>query len=374
MHRQLFKPGTGTLRTPSATQFSRSYSKTPLPIRISPEISQALNDNVPVVLLESTIITHGFPFPANLEMARAVEAKIRENGCVPATCAFIKGVPYVGLDDSQIEYLAELKSANKVSRRDIGATMAQQLNGGTTIAGTMILSHIAGIDVFATGGLGGVHRDGHITMDVSADLTELSRTPVTVVCAGPKLILDIPRTMEYLETQGVFVATYNDDGREGVEVPGFFCRSSGVKSPYSFVSWLQIASMVYNQNTVMGLSSGNIVCVPPPKDTSLSSDFIDEIITAANEEAKRLKISGKELTPFLLKKIGIETKGKSVECNKNFVINNAEAACKIAKNLCDLKGRRSKKDEIESEKVRSFVETLYISELFAFDPMDLFGD
>lgn len=292
---------------------------------------------MPVVSLESTIITHGFPYPENLVMARAVEQKIRDNGCVPATCAFIKGVPHVGLSGRQIEELAELKSANKVSRRDIGATMAQKLNGGTTIAGTMILSHLAGIDVFATGGLGGVHRDGHITMDVSADLTELSRTPVTVVCAGPKLILDIPRTMEFLETQGVFVGTYNDDGRARVEVPGFFCRSSGVKSPYSFGSWKEIASIVHNQNRVMGLSSGNLVCVPPPVETSLPSDFIDEIIDAANAEAAKSGVSGKELTPFLLKKIAAATHGRSVECNKHFVINNAEAACKIARELKELK-------------------------------------
>ncbi|OBA21486.1 hypothetical protein METBIDRAFT_78432 [Metschnikowia bicuspidata var. bicuspidata NRRL YB-4993] len=316
------------------TRFLSTHSRT---LRISPEVTQALQENVPVVALESTIITHGFPYPANLEMARAVERKIRDHGCVPATCAFLKGVPHVGLSDRQIENLAELKTANKVSRRDIGATMAQRLDGGTTIAGTMILSHMAGIDVFATGGLGGVHRDGHITMDVSADLTELSRTPVTVVCAGPKLILDIGRTMEFLETQGVFVGTYNDDGRARVEIPGFFCRSSGVKSPYSFSSWREMASIVHNQNRVMGLSSGSLVCVPPPSETALSSDLIDGIINNASMEALAQGVLGKELTPFLLAKIAAATGGQSVECNKQFVINNAEAACAIAKELGDLK-------------------------------------
>lgn len=302
-------------------------------MKIAPEVAQALSDGTPVVALESTIITHGFPYPANLDMARDVEQTIRDNGCVPATCAFIGGRPFVGLQDSQLQYLAEAKGVNKVSRRDIGVTMAQSLNGGTTIAGTMILAHMAGIQVFATGGLGGVHRDGHITMDVSADLTELARTPTTVVCAGPKSILDIPRTLEYLETQGVFVGTYNDDGRANVEVPGFFCRDSGVLSPYSFSSWDEIAAIVYNHNSVMGLTSGTLVCVPPPEDMALQSDYIDEIIEYANEEAFSRGISGKALTPFLLQRIAAETNGLSVECNKNFVLNNALAGTKIAKAL-----------------------------------------
>lgn len=310
------------------------------PITISPEVTQALNDRVPVVSLESTIITHGFPYPANIEMARAVEQKIRDNGCVPATCAFIRGEPIVGLSDTQLQYLSEQQNVNKVSRRDIGVTMAQKLNGGTTIAGTMILSHLSGIKVFATGGLGGVHRDGHITMDVSADLTELSRTPVTVVCAGPKLILDIPRTMEYLETQGVLVSTYNDDGRAHVEVPGFFCRESGVKSPYSFSSWNEIAHVVHYLNNLMGIYSGNLICIPPLVDTALLSEFINEIIDSANFEAAERGVSGKELTPFLLQKIAKDTKGKSVKCNKEFVMQNAEAASKIATELINLEHGR----------------------------------
>lgn len=305
-------------------------------ITISPEISQALNDKVPVVALESTIITHGFPYPQNIDMARKVEATIRENGSVPATCGFIQGKPYVGFSDRQLEYLAEQPNVNKVSRRDIGVTMAQKLNGGTTIAGTMILAHMAGIQTFATGGLGGVHRDGHITMDVSADLTELSRTPVTVVCAGPKLILDIGRTMEFLETQGVFVGTYNDNGRNRVEIPGFFCRESGVVSPYSFGSWKEIASIVYHQNNVMGMTSGNLVCVPPPEEISMSSEFICNIIDEAIAEADQKGVRGKELTPFLLQKIARDTNGESVECNKKFVMNNAKAALKIARELLAL--------------------------------------
>lgn len=311
----------------------RFLSSRRLPITVLPEITLALNDKVPVVALESTIITHGFPHPENISMARKVEATIRDSGAVPATCAFIQGQPYVGLEDSQLEFLAEQKSVNKVSRRDVGATMAQRLNGGTTIAGTMILAHMAGIQVFATGGLGGVHRDGHITMDVSADLTELARTPVTVVCAGPKLILDIPRTMEFLETQGVFVGTYNDDGRTEVEVPGFFCRGSGVKSPYSFSSWAEIARIVHHQNNVMGLLSSNLVCVPPPAEHAMPSEYISGIIENAIAEANSVGIQGKELTPFLLQKIARDTQGRSVECNMRFVMNNARAGAEIAKEL-----------------------------------------
>lgn len=301
---------------------------------ISPEVKQALADKTPLVALESTIITHGFSYPQNLEMAMLVEQKIRSNGCVPATCAFIKGIPYVGLNNEQIEYLATQSGVNKVSRRDIGPTMALGLDGGTTIAGTMILAHKAGIQVFATGGLGGVHRDGHITMDVSADLTELGRTPVAVVCSGPKLILDVPRTIEFLETQGVFVGTYSIEGKG--KIPGFFCRDSGVLSPYSFSDWRQMASIIHNHNTVMGLSSGTLVCVPPPEDSALPSEFIDEIIENANEEAFAKGISGKELTPFLLQKIAKDTQGLSVGCNRELVVNNADASCKIAQELIHL--------------------------------------
>lgn len=316
---------------------TRQYSrKASLQLSISEEVQQALNDrHKPVVSLESTIITHGLPHPDNLSMATEVEKLIRDNGAIPATCAFIDGKPHVGLSTQQLEYLAEQASnhrINKVSRRDIGYTMANKLNGGTTIALTMILSHMAGIKVFATGGLGGVHKDGHITMDVSADLNELGRTPVSVICAGPKSILDIGLTMEYLETQGVFVGTYNDNNRDIVEIPGFYCRESGVQSPYSFTSLTQAASIIYNHNN-MSLNSGNVFCIPPPKDTALESEFINDIIADAIREAKTNGIRGKELTPFLLGKIANDTGGKSVKCNIDFVFNNAKYATEIAKEL-----------------------------------------
>lgn len=307
---------------------------------VSAEVQQAIAEKRPVVSLESTIITHGLPFPQNVSMARDVEATIRAHGAVPATCAFIDGVPHVGLSENQITRLAESPNVNKVSRRDIGVTIANKLNGGTTIALTMILSHKAGIKVFATGGLGGVHKHGEVTMDVSADLTELGRTPVAVVCAGPKAILDIPRTLEYLETQGVFVGTYNDDGRPNIEVPGFYCRGLGVRLPYSF-SLFEEPARIINSSAAMGLTSGSLLCVPPPREHALDSDFIHGVIEKAQLEADKQGVKGKELTPFLLAHIARETQGKSVECNIQFVLNNARAAAKIAKALVAFEGPES---------------------------------
>lgn len=315
---------------------------TTLSVVVSEEIQQTLSDKSrPVVSLESTILTHGLPYPENVEMAVQVEEVVRRNGCVPATCAFIEGIPYVGLSASQTERLAEQAdkgTVNKVSRRDIGYTMANRMSGGTTIALTMILSHMAGIKVFGTGGLGGVHPDGQYTMDISADLTELGRTPVAVVCAGPKSILDIGRTMEYLETQGVYVGTYNDSklNPNRVEVPGFFCRESGVLSPYSFSDFTEAASIIDNSVNKMGLQSGSLFCIPPPKDIALLSDFISAIIDQATRDAAARGITGKNLTPFLLNEIAIHTKGRSVECNIEFVKNNVYCATEIAKELLKL--------------------------------------
>ncbi|KAK6459801.1 uncharacterized protein RJT20DRAFT_23252 [Scheffersomyces xylosifermentans] len=330
--------------------FSVSRLRKNLSVLVSEEIKSALqNGSKPVVSLESTIITHGLPYPENLQMAQKVETVVRDNGAIPATCAFVDGKPYVGLTNDQLVRLAETAASgkvNKVSRRDIGYTMANRLNGGTTIASTMILSKLAGIKVFATGGLGGVHKDGQNTFDVSADLTELGRTPVSVVCSGPKSILDIGLTLEYLETQGVFVGTYNDDGRTKVQVPGFYCRESGHVSPYSFSSFEEAASIIHNQNNIMSLSSGNLLCIPPPKESALSSSFINEIIDRANEEALQQGIKGKELTPFLLSKIAKDTNGKSVECNVKFVLNNAKAASEIATALLHLENGTKVKDTI----------------------------
>ncbi|CUM66798.1 uncharacterized protein PRCAT00004480001 [Priceomyces carsonii] len=304
-------------------------------LKISEEVKQALSEKRPVVSLESTIYTHGFPYPENYSLAKEVEKVVKNSGAVPATCGFIKGKPVVGLDTQELAYLTEQRSANKVSRRDIGYTISKEVNGGTTIALTMILSNLAGINVFATGGLGGVHRDGQFTMDISADLTELGRTPVAVVCSGPKSILDIERTMEYLETQGVFVGTYNDDNRAEVQVPGFYTRESGVLSPYAFSSFREAASIILNSKSMM-LNSGHLFCIPPPKDIALESNYIDLIIEAANISAKEKAITGKRLTPYLLKQIAEATNGRSVTCNYDFVLNNAKCGSEIAKELCKL--------------------------------------
>lgn len=295
-------------------------------VKISEEVQQALNDKKPVVSLESTIITHGLPFPQNLEMAQKVEQTIRDNGCVPATTAFIEGVPTVGLSAKDLDLLTQVKNVNKVSRRDVGYTIANKLHGGTTISGTMILSKLAGIKVFATGGLGGVHRDGENTMDVSADLEELSRTNVAVVCAGPKAILDIERTMEYLETKGVFVGTY---GPKGTNVPGFYTTDSGVKSPYNFQDFTQAARTILETDK-MGLGNGYLFCIPPPAEVALSSDFITSVVDEAVALAAKNGVKGKEITPFILSRVAEASKGVSVKCNVEFVFNNARAASELA--------------------------------------------
>ncbi|KAH3674656.1 hypothetical protein WICMUC_003202 [Wickerhamomyces mucosus] len=265
-------------------------------------------------------------------MALSVEKEIRNFGIVPATTAFINGTPKVGLEVDEIKVLASSQNKNKVSRRDIPYTMANGLHGGTTISGTMILSHKAGIKVFATGGLGGVHRGGENTMDISADLEELSRTPVAVVCAGPKSILDIRRTNEYLETKGVFVGTFGD---KGTNIPGFYTADSGVKSPYNFSSFESAAKIIHQGNSFQ-LGSGYLFCIPPPENVALESSLINSVIEQANLDAKERGISGKELTPFLLKRINESTNGQSVNSNIQFVLNNARAASQIAIELSKL--------------------------------------
>lgn len=319
--------------------FSRRFG-TGFPVTISEEVRQALNDKVPVVSLESTIVTHGLPYPANLEMARDVEAVIRENGCVPATVLFIDGVPSVGLNDSTLEKLSTAKNVHKTSRRDIPYVMSERLMGGTTISSTMILSKLAGIKVFATGGLGGVHKHGESTMDVSADLDELSKTDVAVVCSGPKLILDIERTLEYLETKGVPVTTFNPKSKSEVYIPGFYCEESTVLSPFSFTSFDQPANMIH-KGLQMGLGNGYLICIPPPDHLALDKEFIYKVIDEAQFEAEKLGIKGKNVTPFLLGKIDAETNGKSVKSNVGFVLNNARSASQIAKKLNQLENEVS---------------------------------
>lgn len=297
-------------------------------LKISEKVRYALEHGKPVVALESTIISHGMPYPDNVKTALTVEKTVRENGAVPATIAIIKGVPTVGLSEEEIEHLGkEGTKAVKVSRRDIPVVIAKKLDGATTVASTMIFAETAGIKVFATGGIGGVHRGATETMDISADLEELHQTNVTVVCAGAKSILDLGLTLEYLETKGVPVLGYKTD-----ELPAFFTRKSGFKVDYRMDSPEEIAAAVKAKDA-LGLSGGMLVANPVPEEYSMDPDKIEAVISEAVEEAKALGIAGKKVTPFLLEKIRNVTGGDSLFTNVKLVLNNAALAAKIAVEL-----------------------------------------
>lgn len=297
-------------------------------LKISEEVGYALEQGKPVVALESTIISHGMPYPDNVKTALTVEKTVRENGAVPATIAIIKGVPTVGLSEEEIEHLGkEGTKVVKVSRRDIPVVIAKKLDGATTVASTMIFAETAGIKVFATGGIGGVHRGATETMDISADLEELHQTNVTVVCAGAKSILDLGLTLEYLETKGVPVLGYKTD-----ELPAFFTRKSGFKVDYRMDSPEEIAAAVKAKDA-LGLSGGMLVANPVPEEYSMDPDKIEAVISEAVEEAKALGIAGKKVTPFLLEKIRNVTGGDSLFTNVKLVLNNAALAAKIAAEL-----------------------------------------
>lgn len=297
-------------------------------LKISEEVRYALEHGKPVVALESTIISHGMPYPDNVKTALTVEKTVRENGAVPATIAIIKGVPTVGLSEEEIEHLGkEGTKVVKVSRRDIPVVIAKKLDGATTVASTMIFAETAGIKVFATGGIGGVHRGATETMDISADLEELHQTNVTVVCADAKSILDLGLTLEYLETKGVPVLGYKTD-----ELPAFFTRKSGFKVDYRMDSPEEIAAAVKAKDA-LGLSGGMLVANPVPEEYSMDPDKIEAVISEAVEEAKALGIAGKKVTPFLLEKIRNVTGGDSLFTNVKLVLNNAALAAKIAVEL-----------------------------------------
>ncbi len=297
-------------------------------LKISEEVRNALEQGKPVVALESTIISHGMPYPDNVKTALTVEKTVRENGAVPATIAIIKGVPTVGLSEEEIEHLGkEGTKVVKVSRRDIPVVIAKKLDGATTVASTMIFAEMAGIKVFATGGIGGVHRGATETMDISADLEELHQTNVTVVCAGAKSILDLGLTLEYLETKGVPVLGYKTD-----ELPAFFTRKSGFKVDYRMDSPEEIAAAVKAKDA-LGLAGGMLVANPVPEEYSMDPDKIEAVISEAVEEAKALEITGKKVTPFLLEKIRNVTGGDSLFTNVKLVLNNAALAAKIAAEL-----------------------------------------
>ena len=296
---------------------------------ISPEVQQALADGKPVVALESTIISHGMPYPKNVETAMLVEKTIRENGAVPATIAIIGGRLKAGLSPEEIEYLGKSgRKVAKVSRRDLAAIVASGADGATTVTTTMIIAHMAGIKVFATGGIGGVHRGAETTMDISADLEELAGTPVMVVCAGAKSILDLGLTLEYLETKGVPVIGYGTD-----ELPAFYTRRSGFGVDYRVDTPAQLAAMFKAQQE-LGMKGGMLVTNPIPEQYAMDKEVIDAAIDQAVKESKEQGIHGKETTPFLLARVVELTGGDSLESNIQLVLNNAIVASKTAAELC----------------------------------------
>jgi len=290
----------------------------------SQEVKEALEAGKPVVALESTIISHGMPYPKNVETALEVERIIRENGAVPATIGIIGGVLKAGLTEDEIDYMGKTSGVAKVSRRDIPYIVAEKLDGATTVASTMIIAEMAGIRIFATGGIGGVHRGAETTMDVSADLEELAGTDVAVVCAGAKSILDIGLTLEYLETKGVPVYGYGTD-----ELPAFYTRKSGFKVDYRIDEPKEMAK-VLKMKWNLGLKGGALIVNPIPEAYSMDEEFITKVIDDAISEAKTKGIKGKETTPFLLAKIKEITGGDSLESNIQLVYNNAKVAALVA--------------------------------------------
>ena len=300
---------------------------------INPEVENALQNNIPVVALESTIITHGMPYPENLKMVHEVEEIIRENHAVPATIAVVDGVVKIGLSNAEVGSLSEKKDVIELSRNDLAYAISCRKTGATTVAATMILAANANIKVFATGGVGGVHLDAEKTFDVSADLQELAQTPVTVISAGPKAILDLPKTLQFLETLGVPVVTFGQD-----ELPAFWSRSSGLRSPLRMNSAEEIARSQLVREA-LSIPGGQLVANPIPAYAEIPFKEILPIIKKAHLEAKRVNISNKNLTPFLLEKIFHLTDGNSLKANIELVKNNAFLACKVASSLITEKSR-----------------------------------
>ncbi|XP_026222279.1 indigoidine_A and YeiC_kinase_like domain-containing protein isoform X1 [Anabas testudineus] len=306
--------------------------------RVHPSVSQALVENKPVVALESTIITHGMPYPHNLSTAKEVEGIVRAEGAIPATVGVIEGKVHVGLSSEELDHLARSKSSLKVSRRDLPYVISKALTGGTTVSATMIAAHQAGIPVFVTGGIGGVHRDGENSLDISADLTELGRTPIAVVSAGVKSILDIGRTLEFLETQGVCVATYGSSKH----FPAFFSPESGFTSPYQVDNPDEAATLIASTLS-LGLQSGVLLAVPIPEEHAAAGQQVEDAIQAALTEASAKGITGRDVTPFILQRVNELTKGKSLQANIALIHNNArvgsQIACALSKQMSETKLR-----------------------------------
>ncbi|MFC0812733.1 pseudouridine-5'-phosphate glycosidase [Paracoccus panacisoli] len=297
---------------------------TDLPLSFAPEVAAARDAGRPIVALESTIITHGMPYPQNLEMARAVEAAVREAGAVPATIALMGGRIHVGLTDAALQELAQATGVMKVSRADLAVCLTTGRTGATTVAATMICAALAGIRVFATGGIGGVHRGVERTMDVSADLTELAATPVTVVSAGAKAILDIPRTVEMLETLGVPVIAVGQDA-----IPAFWSRDSGLPAPLRLDDPAEIAAAA-RMRRALGIPGGQLVVNPIPAEAEIPRAEMIPVVDAALAEAEAQGIAAKAVTPFLLDRIFALTEGRSLQANIALVLSNARLAARIA--------------------------------------------
>ena len=300
-------------------------------MKINPEVLEALKNNKPVVALESTIISHGMPYPKNVESALRVEKMIRDHGVVPATIGIINGEPIVGMTPEEIELFGKTKGITKVSRRDLPVVYAKKMWGATTVSATMIIANQAGIEIFVTGGIGGVHRDAQETMDISADLQELAKTNVTVVCAGAKAILDLPLTLEYLETMGVPVL-----GFQTKELPAFYTRKSGLKVDYEIKDYQEAAKIILEKRK-NNLQGGILICNPIPEEYSMDKKVIDDAIEKALKMMNEQGIKGKETTPFLLKTIVELTGGDSLESNIKLVLNNAAVGSEIIKEYCKLK-------------------------------------
>jgi len=288
------------------------------------DVASALAADQPVVALESTIISHGMPWPKNVETARQVEADIRAGGAVPATIAVLDGMIHVGLSDGQLDHIAQADPVMKLSRADLAFAVAERRTGATTVAATMMVAHMAGIEVFATGGIGGVHRGAEIDLDISADLHELGRTPVTVIAGGAKAILDIPKTLEVLETQGVPVVAYGQDN-----LPAFWSRDSGLKAPLRLDTPSQIAGFMAVRKQ-LGAHGGMLIANPVPAENEIPQDEMSVLIKAALGEAGQRGIAGKDVTPFLLTLIAEMTQGRSLETNIALVRANARLAAEIA--------------------------------------------
>lgn len=289
---------------------------------VSPEVAQALKSGLPIVALESTVITHGLPYPQNLAIAREMESEVRKMGALPATIAMLAGQLRVGLKEHELERLAKGERVQKLSPRDFAYAMLHELDGGTTVAGTLYIAHRAGIKVFATGGIGGVHR--YPPYDISADLGQLARTPLVVVCAGAKAILDLPGTMELLETLGVPVIGYQTD-----EFPGFYCRSSGIALKKREDTPQGVARLA-KTHWELGLQSAVLIVTPPPQEAALPETLVQEAISQSIQEAREQQIRGQEMTPFLLRRVSELTGGESLKSNLALLRNNVHLAAQIA--------------------------------------------